>query len=776
MTQPPLSLSALTRRAWTAHATRPTLIAHALLCVTAAALSFIPLLNILGFEFSVAICAAVTLIVGPITTLRLRAAPLQTSLSGPASLHLFAHNLPLLLGPLALISLNALRVQVCDYWGGLTLYALLPLVTTLQATLCAQLTWYASKQRMWLANLLYALIVLSSIGGALAYLALEPPIVTVNPFIGYFAGSIYDEALAVPWPLLSYRLLQLSFLIACTCALHLAHLHRLKRLRAASPWLWTTFALTSLTSFIGHSQHAALGYSLHAPDIQAALGARHETQHFIIYYPAGGDWARRIDRIAEDHEFRYAQLQALFQEDPASSQKLVSYIYPSREDKGRLMGARNTLVAKLWLGDMHITYERYGSSSLKHELAHLFTAPFGSGPLSLSTPGLLIPNMGLVEGAAAAAEWPIDTYSPHGAAAALLRLGLAPDLTQTLSAASFWSQNNRTVYTLYGSFVRWLIDTHGISTFKRAYASSDIASAYNTPLPTLLSDWKASLSSIPLSDAELELMRERYDRPSIFGKTCARNLAERRRTLSLDAASNRFAAATAEAQTICRLDPDNPHNLLDLQRLQVRASALQDALSTNALLLDHPKTSRSLRASALEDQADILWRLDRSADAAALYQPLLDPSSPSSPDQRRALSLKLAALSDPALSSILRAYFLDPDASPLQTLSLLYAARRDLPQSAPIAYLLGLRLFDAEAYPEALLHLHAALSLGLSSQDLSDRASFLLASAAYFTDDLPLSLSLFTQLSTSAAYEGDRAIASDWAARAQWRLSSLSPH
>jgi hypothetical protein len=760
---------------WRAHVTRPTLIAHALLCVTAAVLAFVPLLNLLGFEFGVAVAVAVTLVAGPVTALRLRDTPTGARLSGPAFLALCGHNLALLVGPLALITLNALRVQVCDYAGGLALYALLPVVTTLQATLCAQAMWYVSGGRLWLSQVGYGLLVFASVGGALAYLALEPPIVTVNPFMGYFAGSIYDEALSVPSSLLAYRLLQLALIGACACALHLGHLRRLGRLRAASPWVWSALAASALTVGVGHAHHASLGYSLHAPDIQAALGGRYETAHFIIYYPAAGDWGRRILLIAQDHEFRYAQLKRFFDEDPASERKLVSYIYPSREEKGRLMGARNTLVAKLWLGDMHIVYERFGASSLKHELAHLFTAPFGSGPLKLSTPGLLLPNMGLVEGAAAAAEWPIDTYSPHGASAALFRLDLAPDLTKTLSAAGFWTQNNRTIYTLYGSFVRWLIDTHGVARFKRAYQTSDIAAAYDTPLPALIAQWRAFLGTIPLTDAELELMRERYDRPSIFGKTCARNLAERRRLTALAAAAHRFADALSEAETICRLDPDNPHNLLDLQRLQARASALDAALATNIALQDHPKTSRSLRATAQEDRADLLWRLDQPDDAAALYDALLASAAPLSQDQRRALTLKRAALSDPDLTPTLRAYFLNPDATPLQTLALLYAARRDLPASAPIAYLLGLRLYEAEAHAEAATHLDAALTLGLPAPEVTERATSLLAMASFFSGDLPRARDLFRGLSEAATYEGDRTTAADWLERVAWAMERATP-
>jgi hypothetical protein len=45
---------------------------------------------------------------------------------------------------------------------------------------------------------------------------------------------------------------------------------------------------------------------------------------------------------------------------------------------------------------MHIRWDRVGDTVVAHELAHLFSAPFGGGPLRLATRGGLIPDIGLV--------------------------------------------------------------------------------------------------------------------------------------------------------------------------------------------------------------------------------------------------------------------------------------------------------------------------------------------------------------------------------------------
>src|SRR5699024_7560025 len=96
------------------------------------------------------------------------------------------------------------------------------------------------------------------------------------------------------------------------------------------------------------------GVAIDAEYVQKELGGRLETEHFIIYYPLTREFIEARERLAEDHEFRYAEMRAFFKTDPAGEEKIESYVYPNREVKGRLMGGRRTLVSKLWLHEMHI--------------------------------------------------------------------------------------------------------------------------------------------------------------------------------------------------------------------------------------------------------------------------------------------------------------------------------------------------------------------------------------------------------------------------------------
>jgi len=523
---------------WRAQRRRRAVAAHIILGLVAVALCFVPLFNLLGYEFSAVIAVVATALIAPVTfALLSRGLPASPEAQvdaetcdaprtlGPGRTYVWVLgcNLALLVVPLAVITANAVRVPVCDYPGGLATYAVIAGVTVAWATLSAVVAFALSPGSRLFRSLVYYGLVLVSLAGTLAYLALEPPIVASNPYLGWFAGSIYDAALAIPTPLIAYRLVQIALIVALVTAMEVAW--RVRTGREIPYGLRTVCGLACIAVVVAHSHHAELGYGITRDDIQEELGGRYETEHFIIYHPTEGDWPARIAAVAEDHEYRYWQHRRFFGVEPEG--KIVSYIYPNRETKGRLFGAKRTSVAKLWLGEIHIIYKGYGNRLLTHELAHIFTEPFGSGPLSLSAQWGLLPNMGLVEGAAVAATWSGAELTPHGWAAALHRLDLAPDVGAILGAGGFWSRQGRTVYTMMGSFSRWLIETRGIEKFRAAYAFGDIEGAYGETIDTLVAEWRAYLDAIELDEEELALASFYFDRPSIFGKVCARNLASR---------------------------------------------------------------------------------------------------------------------------------------------------------------------------------------------------------------------------------------------------------
>src|SRR5690606_7869024 len=117
-----------------------------------------------------------------------------------------------------------------------------------------------------------------------------------------------------------------------------------------------------------------LGFAIEADDIQEALGGRIDTEHFTIYYPLGGIVERDIAAIAEDHEFRLAQVERVLGAE--ASGRITSYYFPDPDTKGRLIGARYVHMAKPWRNEIYLDHQEFPHHTLRHEIAHVVAGAF----------------------------------------------------------------------------------------------------------------------------------------------------------------------------------------------------------------------------------------------------------------------------------------------------------------------------------------------------------------------------------------------------------------
>src|SRR5262245_5017922 len=160
-------------------ANRRFLAAAAVLAALSGWLCFVPLFGLLGYEFSLALSVAGSFAAAWLST-RARTFT-QAITQGEA----------LLTVPLVLISANALRVRNCDYWTGLAFFALLPVVSVA----CATATGFVCARLLRRPALGACLVILASIAWGLVRFYRTPAIFGFDPFVGYFAGTLYDEDL-----------------------------------------------------------------------------------------------------------------------------------------------------------------------------------------------------------------------------------------------------------------------------------------------------------------------------------------------------------------------------------------------------------------------------------------------------------------------------------------------------------------------------------------------------------------------------------------------------
>ncbi len=733
-------------KAWLGRRSKAWRVLGILGALSAIVLAFVPLFNLIGYESAAFYGVMYGLAVGYLAF---------DELGWRGWARGLAERLALAATPFAVLSLNALFVKNCAYLMGVQFWLLIVVGSIAVATTVgwAVRTLIASRRK---GHAAIAVLSLASVADFGLRLAFEPPIVGHQWFLGYFSGSIYDEALAVPGSLVAYRLIHFAAIAAVVLAL--TWWSDRKRLTGA-----LAFAAAAM-GVSGFADRQSYGIDLDRAYIVEQLGGRVESEHFVIYYPSRPPLSQDVARLVEDHEFRYAEMKAYFGTDPVAlrGEKVHSFVYAGPDQKGALTGARRTLVAKIWLREMHIMWRYYGDHMLAHELAHVFTEPFGTGPLRLSTRFWALTNMGLVEGVATAADWDADSLDPHRASAALRRLQKAPDITDLVGASGFWTQSSGRAYTLMGSFVQWLIDEHGIAKFRDAYGHGEFARVYGVPEHELVASWAKFVDALALDDEEIELARYFYDRQSIFQKVCARTIAELRIHAADRARARDGRAARALMEQILSFDPQNPDYRVEYAQLLIEIDDLDaaQALLRDMLTADLDDAQRA-RVRAL--LGDAMWRAGDGSGAAQKYAECLEAAVPL--DERRLLLVKHHALQGGASAQAFAYHYL-LDQTVADDVRAFFPAEwaKQHPDEPLAGYLLGRRLWSARQWVWAEPYLRR--SLAVAAGPLRDEANLMLVQTLHFLGrgaDAQTTLAQWRP--TSRPYA---AAAEEWTRRLDW--------
>lgn len=723
----------------------------AALALLAALLCWLPLFHLLGFEFALAL----TLAVGP--------AAAHLGVRSPSWAAAARRSLLLLVPPLLLITLNALRVRNCNPLEGLRLYVLL---TAAGAVVAAG--WGRAAAVVWGARgralaVVLGLGVVSALW-AVARFLIDPQISVCGAAFGWWPGALYDEGLGVPGFLPWARL---ADLVGAAFALGGAHLWSALRRgdRLGPPAVVWGLAGVAALAMLG--ARVELGYHQDRATLERALGGHVVGGPLDLHFAAEAYDESEVRQLREDLEFRVHQLERFFGLAPAS-EPLRVYVYASRAQRRRLMGAHHVSIAKPWLAEVHLVRPSYGESIVTHELAHVVSARFGGAPLGMPARWGVVPLMGLVEGAAVAAEWQRGSLTPHGWAAALRRLDLAPDPAAILETSGFYHQAAGRAYTVAGSFARFLIDTEGAARFRAVYRHGDFVRAYGHPLSELVQRWERFVDGQPLSEADVELARLRFRRPAIFRRVCAREISRARDVARRLQDRGQRLEALALLGRVCAWEPGDPGHLSRLFDVQRDVGLFSDARWTGSQLLEHRAASATLKAQMLERLGDLDWGREQHAHAEASYAEALTlhPSE----GQRRSLHIKLWALGQPALAESVRGYLTGTERVERDAALVTLALRTPPAGVAPAEqlYLVARALHLRRDWLGAVTQLDRALQAGLAPAALRDEAQRLRAVALFFAERTAEALAGFEALSHQAARPGLRSLAADWAQRCRW--------
>ncbi len=682
----------------------------------------------------------------------------------------------LLLAPVLVLALNALRVHNCTPLQGLAFIALGPGFGVMLASLlgaCAGALPARADARGAggrLATAAAVLVPLLDMARAAYGFYASPAVFAYGHFFGYFPGSLYDELVELPQPLLTLRVITAAGCTLLLCVLACFYDPVLRRLRArpqpAHSGYLALLACCAAVLLLGYGYGEQLGHRTSVAHIAEELGGRALSARCELLVPRELRRDRR-ERLAADCDFRVRQLERwLGVRQPG---RVRVFVFRSAQEKRHLMGAADTNIAKPWRSEIYLQDEGWPHPVLAHELAHVVAGNVGRGPLRVA--GKLFglwPDFALIEGTAVAAAWSSSMpagLTPHQWTRAMYELGLAPKL-QALFGTGFLGQQTRLAYTLSGSLLRYIADTYGKDALRRIYRSDDLSAVLGMPLSELERRFRAYVMAVPLPESARALARVRFQGSSILSSVCPHAKALLQQQLDGYLGADDRAEAERTCERLLAIDPAETGVRATLVGVLARRGQHAAAERELAVLEGPPGAAAPIVDAARTLLADEAWRQGRDAEALRIYQQLL--AQPNERDTLRMLQVKSLALQGSARERKLVFALLvgEPGlatdgATSVYLTRELRAERSDgLPQ-----YLEARQLFNRQRYAEAAGLLAQARTLGLPTPEIAIEALRVQAICCFGAGQLDASRTLWRQLQAMNPGAGLQAEAADWLER-----------
>lgn len=465
-----------------------------------------PLTKVFGYEFSVLNSVLLVLLVG-IYSIKFYKIHFENKRKFLVK-ELFI-SLPLfLIIPFCVSVVNSIFIGFCSFYDGVLFYIVLTTPSVFIAVSLAMISVVYLKR----FNVLFFVIMYLGILSIIIFeIYFNPQVYIYNAIIGFFPGTVYDEGIAVSGKLILYRFFNILYFGSVL----IYAIKILTKKQKRNKLYFTYYLLLFPVLFYFFSPD--LGYSTTENSLAKDLNKSIETNHFVIHFDKRTP-NEKINLIVLNHEYYYQELTKYFNCKP--NEKINSFVFYNDDQKGLLFGSRNADVAKPWLNQIYISLDTW-NNTLKHELAHCFSAEFGTGFLKLASGW----NPALIEGIAEAADGYFDENELHYIAALAYNSGYKIDIDYLFTKLGFFNQASTMSYVFAGSFVQYLIERYGIENFKKYYANGDFTYTYKYEFSNVVKSYYTFLSNTN-SDFSIDQANYYFGRKSIFQKVCPRAVSE----------------------------------------------------------------------------------------------------------------------------------------------------------------------------------------------------------------------------------------------------------
>ncbi|MFO7526798.1 MAG: hypothetical protein R6W68_15200 [Ignavibacteriaceae bacterium] len=306
--------------------------------------------------------------------------------------------------------------------------------------------------------------------------------------------------------MLLYRIINLSF-ASFVLLLISGDVQRIHKLRNTGVILLSVAFLIFLSP--------RLGFSTDYRTLNNLLPNKVNSDNILLHLPESfpEDQSKLIQLHAQ---YYFESLKESIKEIP--SEKVEIFLFENRDQKKYYFGSGNADVAKPWLYQIYLSRESW-RSTLKHEMAHIFSAEFGSTIFKLADWF----NPFLIEGFAASQDPFRDELHIDYLSGTALGKFEEIHINQLLIGFNFFGTNSSLTYTFAGSFSKYLIENYGIDKFKQFYSNTDFIKTYGISSDSLILEYRTYLKNLEIVRND-DMADYYFGRLSIIQKICPRSI------------------------------------------------------------------------------------------------------------------------------------------------------------------------------------------------------------------------------------------------------------
>lgn len=498
--------------------------------------------------------------------------------------------------PLIVTIINSILTMFCSFWDGLWFYIIIVSGSIMFGLAVALVINIISKK---FNRFIFMIFVFFVALVPVFEIYFNPQVYFYSPLIGFFPGNIYDEGLSPDWKLVFHQMILIFISLAIIFLIV-----RKQKLIVIYKKFFIVLILIIVAVFQLISPY--IGFATTFTTLNSTLSNEIKSELMTIHYDSIDSATAQL--IALNQEFYFSELSTQLKVQP--SKRINVYLFNNRDQKKEIFGAGNADVAKPWQYSIYISADSW-QQTLKHELAHVFSAEFGTGIFKLAS-GF---NVALIEGMAESLDGISYDISLNDLTALAYNNGYIVKTKSLFAGLSFFKGNSSLAYTYSGAFIDFLIKNYGIEKVKEFYGRGDFDLIFGVNPDKVEGAFEKSLKNSQWSNYK-SMADYYFGRLSIIQKVCPRFIGDRLRKAYKELAENNLEKAQSLFNQI-NSKSLNYSALIGLSETYLKQNKTKDAI--DLILKNYEKFNGTSYYHNMIFRLAELYAIDLQNDSAVHY-------------------------------------------------------------------------------------------------------------------------------------------------------------